>query len=243
VSTRVDVPFEPTPHPVVDAMLRLAEVGPGDFLIDLGSGDGRIPIAAARTYGAEALGVDLDPRRIGEARDSARRHGVAGKVRFVQGDLFKADIGQATVISLFLSSDANRKLRPRLLALAPGTRIVSNEHDMGGWRPDSTQIFPAGGSLGEYRLLSWVVPAKVEGAWRLKVDGREADVRFAQRYQRFDGLAYMEGRRHPIRNGRLNGAEVSLDLPVGNGSWRRLRGRVTPDGEIRGEGWDARRLG
>ena len=243
-STRVDVPFEPTPHPIVDAMLRLAKVGPGDLLIDLGSGDGRIPIAAARTYGAKALGVDLDPQRIVEARESARRHGVAGSIRFVQGDLLKADIGKATVISLFLSSDANRKLRPRLLDLAPGTRIVSNEHDMGGWRPDSTQMFPAGGSLGEYRLFSWVVPAKVDGAWRLKIGGREADVRFVQRYQRFDGLAYIEGRRHPTRNGRLNGPEISLDLPLGGGSsWRRLLGHVLPTGEIRGEGWDGKRLG
>jgi SAM-dependent methyltransferase len=243
VSTRVDVPFEPTPHPIVDAMLRLAKVGPGDLLIDLGSGDGRIPIAAARTYGAKAVGVDLDPQRVGEARESARRHGVAGSVRFVQGDLFKADIGKATVISLFLSSDVNRKLRPRLLNLAPATRIVSNEHDMGGWRPDNAQTFPAGGSMGEYRLLSWVVPAKVDGAWRVRAGGREADVRLVQRYQRFDGLAYFEGRRHPIRNGRLNGAEIGLDLPVGDGTWRRLRGHVTPDGDIGGEGWDGRRLG
>jgi SAM-dependent methyltransferase len=243
VSTRVDVPFEPTPHPIVDAMLRLAKVGPGDLLIDLGSGDGRIAIAAAKAYGSKALGVDLDPQRIAEARESARRHGVAGSVRFLHGDLFKADLGKATAVSLFLSAEANRRLRPRLLDLAPGTRVVSLEHDMDGWRPDSAQVFPAGGSLGDYRLFSWVVPAKVEGAWRLKVGGREADVRVIQRYQRFDGLAYMDGRRIPIRNGRLDGAGIGLDLlPAGDSSWRHLRGRVTPEGEMRGEGWEGRRV-
>src|SRR5262245_29926663 len=127
-SPRIDVPFEPTPHPVVDAMLRLAKVGPGDLLIDLGSGDGRIAIAAAKAYGAEAVGIDRDPRRVAEARERARRHGVAGRVKFLRGDLFEADLGRATAVSLFLSADANLRLRPRLLGLAPGTRIVSNEH-------------------------------------------------------------------------------------------------------------------
>jgi SAM-dependent methyltransferase len=248
VSPRIDVPFEPTPHPIVEAMLRLAEVGPGDLLIDLGSGDGRIAIAAAKAYGARAVGVDLDPRRVAEARERARRHGVAGRVRFLHGDLFEADLGKATAVSLFLSAEANLRLRPRLLDLAPGTRIVSNEHDMERWRPDSTQVFPAGGSsgnsnLGDWRLYAWTVPAKVEGAWRLKVDGREADVRLVQRYQRFDGLAYMGGRRLPVRNGCLAGAEIGLDLlPAGDSGWRRLRGHVGPEGDIRGEGWIGRRV-
>jgi SAM-dependent methyltransferase len=242
-SPRIDVPFEPTPHPVVDAMLRLARVGPGDLLIDLGSGDGRIAIAAAKAYGAEAVGVDLDPRRIAEARERVRRHGVAGRVKFLHGDLFEADLGKATAVSLFLSADANLRLRPRLLGLAPGTRIVSNEHDMDDWRADSTQVFRAGASQGDYRLFSWVVPAQVEGAWRLKVGGREAEVRLVQRYQRFAGLAYMEGRRIRVRNGRLDGAGIGLDLlPAGDSSWRRLRGLVAPEGDIRGEGWEGRRL-
>jgi SAM-dependent methyltransferase len=243
-SPRIDVPFEPTPHPVVDAMLRLAKVGPGDLLIDLGSGDGRIAIAAAKAYGAEAVGIDRDPRRVAEARERARRHGVAGRVKFLRGDLLEADLGRATAVSLFLSADANLRLRPRLLGLAPGTRIVSNEHDMDDWRPDSTQALPAGPSPDDWRLFAWTVPAKVEGAWRLKVGGREADVRLVQRYQRFDGLAYMEGRRIPVRNGRLDGAGIGLDLlAAGDSGWRRLRGLVTPEGDIRGEGWDGRRLG
>ena len=237
-SPRVDVPFEPTPHAVVDAMLRLAKVGPDDVVIDLGSGDGRIPIAAARAYGATAMGVDLDPGLIRQARETAERRGVAGKVSFVEGDLFGVDIGKATVVTLFLSPEANRRLRPRLLDLAPGTRIVSHEHDMGRWQPDRTA---AGRSLGGHRLLAWVVPAKVDGAWRLRVGEREVDVRLRQSYQQLDGSAVIDGREHPIRNGRLAGAEVSLDLPLGSGSWHPLRGQVTPTGELRGDGWDARR--
>jgi Methyltransferase domain len=234
---RVDVLFEPTPHAIVDAMLRLVEVGSEDFLIDLGSGDGRIPIAAARVYGAKALGVDLDPRRIREAREDAERRGVAGKVSFVEGDLFKADIGKATVVALFLSPEANRKLRPRLLELAPGTRIVSHEHGMGRWQPDKTA---AGRSLGGHRVFSWVVPAKVDGAWRFRVGEREIDIRIRQSYQWFDGSAVVDGKQHPIRNGRLKGAQISLDLPLGDGNWRRLRGHVTR-AEMRGEDWNADR--
>jgi methyltransferase family protein len=237
---RIDVLFEPTPHAIVDAMLRLAKVGPDDFLIDLGSGDGRIPIAAARTYGAKALGVDVDPRRVREARENAERRGVVGKVSFVEGDLFGTDIGGATVVALFLSPEANRRLRPRLLDLPPGTRIVSHEHDMGSWQPDRTA---AGRSLGGHRLFSWVVPAKVDGGWRLRVGEREIDVRIRQSYQRFDGSATVDGGSYPIRNGRLSGAEISLDLPLGGDTWRRLRGHVTPSGEMRGEGWDAKRQG
>jgi SAM-dependent methyltransferase len=236
---RVDVLFEPTPHAIVDAMLRLAEVGPADILIDLGSGDGRIPIAAARTYGAKAVGVDLDPRRVREARENAERRGVAGKVDFVEGDLFSADISKATVIALFLSPEANRKLRPRLLDLAPGTRIVSHEHNMGAWQPDKTA---ARRSLGGYRVFSWVVPAKVDGAWQVRVGERAIDVRMRQTYQWVDGSAVVDGREYPIRNGRLRGAQISLDLPLGGGNWRRLRGLVTPT-EIRGEDWVAGRPG
>jgi Methyltransferase domain len=238
---RIDVEFEPTPHTVVDAMLKLAKVEPDDFLIDLGSGDGRIPIAAARSYGATALGIDLDPRLIREARENARRRGVVGKVRFVQDDLFKADISQATVITLFLSRDANRRLRPRLLDLRPGTRIVSHWHDMGSWEPDRIRTYPAvGRTWRSGRLFSWVVPARVDGTWQVRVGGREIDVTLRQRFQRFQGFAIVDGTRRPIRNGRISGTQVSFDLPSGDGRLRRMSGRMTTAGEIRGQGWEAR---
>ncbi|AOB29740.1 RNA methyltransferase [Bordetella sp. H567] len=133
-----DVIFVPTPEPVVDAMLQVAKVGPNDVLYDLGSGDGRIPITAAKRFGTRGVGVDIDPVRIQEARANAKKEGVVDKVQFVQGDLFQQDLSQATVISLYLLPSLNLKLRPTLLKLKPGTRIVSHAFDMGDWTPDQT---------------------------------------------------------------------------------------------------------
>jgi hypothetical protein len=234
----LDVSFEATPQPGVNAMLTMARVGPDDFVIDLGSGDGRIPITAAKDYGARGQGVDLDPRRIEEARANAEQNGVLDKVGFVEGNLFDADISKATVITLFLWPDMNLKLRPRLLALAPGTRIVSHDHDMGDWRPDITRTRKRNAHSD---LYLWVVPAKVNGTWQLSDDGRVIDVRIEQKYQRFSGSAVVDGRSRPIRNGRINGAEVSFDLTVASGKSRRYTGRVTPIGAIDGDAWQAKR--
>ena len=151
---KLEVEYEATPHKVVDAMLKLAKLGPDDFLIDLGSGDGRIPIAAAKTYGAKALGVDLDPKRVAEAKANAEREGVTDKVTFVEGDLHGTEIGDATVVTLFLWPTVNLKLRPRLLDLAPGKRVVSHAHDMGDWHPDRQQ------TVGESDIFLWIVPAQ-----------------------------------------------------------------------------------
>jgi 23S rRNA G2445 N2-methylase RlmL len=132
-----DVIFVPTPHEVVEDMLRLANLRKGDVLYDLGSGDGRIPIAAAKKYGIRAVGIDIDPERIREATENARKAGVAGLVEFRQEDLFKADFREATVVTLYLLPDLNVKLRPRLWQeLRPGTRVVSHQFDMGTWRPE-----------------------------------------------------------------------------------------------------------
>jgi predicted RNA methylase len=132
-----DVVFVPTPQEVVDRMLEMANVGKGDVLYDLGSGDGRIPVTAAKRYGIRAVGIDIDPQRIAEAKENARRNGVAGLVSFRQEDLFKTKFGDATVVTLYLLPDLNVKLRPRLLAeLRPGTRIVSHQFGMGTWKPE-----------------------------------------------------------------------------------------------------------
>jgi SAM-dependent methyltransferase len=133
---RPDVVFVPTPQEVVDEMLKVAKVGPKDVLYDLGSGDGRIPITAAKRWGTRGLGVDIDPQRIAEANENARAAGVTDKVRFVQGDLFEMDLSPATVITLYLLPDLNVKLRPTLLKLKPGTRIVSHDFSMGDWKPE-----------------------------------------------------------------------------------------------------------
>jgi len=132
-----DVIYIPTPPEVVDAMLKVADVRRGDVLYDLGSGDGRIPIAAAKMYGVRAVGIDIDPARIAEAQDNAKKAGVTHLVEFRQADLFQSDFREATVVTLYLLPELNVKLRPRLWAeLKPGTRIVSHQFDMGDWKPD-----------------------------------------------------------------------------------------------------------
>ena len=150
-----DVPFVPTPERVVEKMLEVAKVGPRDVVYDLGSGDGRIVIAAAKKHGARAVGIDIDPERIKEARDNARRAGVSDRVEFRQEDLFKADFREATVVTMYLLTGVNQKLRPKLLAeLKPGTRIVSHAFDMGDWKPEVTA------KVGTSTVYYWVVPPR-----------------------------------------------------------------------------------
>ncbi|MGI8705499.1 MAG: SAM-dependent methyltransferase [Sphingomicrobium sp.] len=134
-----DVRYEPSPQPVVQAMLELAQVKPGDVVYDLGSGDGRIPITAAREHGARAVGIEIDPKLIARARSNAAKAGVSDRVTFLNQDLFETDLSEATVVTLFLYPDVNLKLRPKLQAeLRPGTRVVSHWHDMADWEPDRT---------------------------------------------------------------------------------------------------------
>jgi ribosomal protein L11 methylase PrmA len=150
-----DVIFVPTPQEVVDKMLELAKVGKGDVLYDLGSGDGRIPVTAAMRYGIRATGIDIDPQRIAEANENAKKNGVSHLVRFLQEDLFKAKFSEATVVTLYLLPDLNVKLRPRLLAeLKPGTRIVSHQFDMGTWKPERKL------ELNGRTIYLWTVPAR-----------------------------------------------------------------------------------
>lgn len=153
-----DVPYEPSPPEVVRAMLELAAVGASDVVYDLGSGDGRIVIAAARDFGARGVGIDIDPKRIAEANENARRANVTDRVKFVLGDLFESDFSAATVITLFLWPHVNMKLRPQLARLKPGTRIVSHVHDLGDWKPDRTMKVAIKGGR-ERTLFLWTVRA------------------------------------------------------------------------------------
>jgi precorrin-6B methylase 2 len=151
-----DVPYEPSPPEVVRAMLELAGVTSRDVVYDLGSGDGRIVIAAAREFGARSVGIDIDPKRIEESNENARRANVADRVKFVQGDLFESDFSEATVVTLFLWPHINMKLRPKLMALRPGTRIVSHVHDLGDWKPTrSVKVMTENGR--ERQLYLWTV--------------------------------------------------------------------------------------
>jgi SAM-dependent methyltransferase len=150
-----EVPYVPTPEEVVDAMLKLAGVKNTDTVYDLGCGDGRIVITAAKTYGARGVGIDIDPERISEANENAKKAGVTNRVRFIEKDLYEADIREATVVTLYLLSSVNLKLRPKLLSdLKPGTRVVSHQFDMGDWKPDKKV------EIGYRSIFLWTIPPK-----------------------------------------------------------------------------------
>ncbi|MDZ7958540.1 MAG: methyltransferase domain-containing protein [Aulosira sp. DedQUE10] len=151
-----DVPYVTTPQPVVDAMLNVAKVGKNDVLYDLGSGDGRIVITAAKNYGTRGVGIDISPDRIKEANENAQKAGVSDRVRFIQQDLFNTDLSEATVVTLYLLPDVNLKLRPRLFQqLKPGTRIVSHAFDMGDWKPQQTL------KVNGKTIYCWVIPENI----------------------------------------------------------------------------------
>jgi len=156
-----DVPYVPTTEPAVEAMLSLAKVTKNDVVYDLGCGDGRIVVTAAKKFGARGVGIDINPERIAEARENAKRNGVEHLVKFIEGDLFEADIREASVVTLFLLSSVNLKLRPKLLAeLKPGTRVVSNTFDMGDWKPDKEFTLDDNGedSYLSHKFYLWIIP-------------------------------------------------------------------------------------
>ena len=155
---KLDAPYVSTPYEVVDEMLRLAKVGPGDLLYDLGCGDGRIVISAAQRFGTRGVGIDIDPRRVADATAAARSAGVADRVRFVQQDLFETDFSDASVVTLYLFAELNARLKPKLLALKPGTRIVSHDFGIGDWAPDRVERVTAHGAI--HQLLLWTVPQR-----------------------------------------------------------------------------------
>lgn len=158
-----DVPYVPTTEPAVEAMLDLAKVTKNDVVYDLGCGDGRIVITAAKKFGARGVGIDINPERIAEARANAKKAGVEHLVKFIEQDLFEADIREASVVTLFLLSSVNLKLRPKLLAeLKPGTRVVSNTFDMGDWKPDKEFTLDDNGedSYLSHKFYLWIIPAK-----------------------------------------------------------------------------------
>jgi SAM-dependent methyltransferase len=215
----LDVPFVPTPPEVVERMLQMVDVGPNDFVVDLGSGDGRIAIAAAKK-GARALGVDIDPQRVSEAQENARKAGVEDKVTFRRQNLFDTSIGEATVLTMYLLPDVNMRLRPRILdELKPGTRVVSHAFDMADWKPDDYA------EIGYRRIYMWVVPAKVAGRWRLESGAESFTLTLEQLYQTIEGSAQIGGKTVQISDGSLRGTEIAFALPDG----RKFRGRVVGD--------------
>lgn len=212
-----EVPFITSPDNVTLEMLSSAGVKKGDHVIDLGSGDGRIVILAAKKFDATGLGVEIDPSLVERSKVSARNAGVADKVEFRVQDLFKTDLAPATVITMYLLPEFNLQLRPALLALKPGTRIVSHDWDMGDWKPDRTTVVPVPNkSVGREKsskIHLWTVPAKVDGLWCASGLLRGASITLTQTYQNFAGtLAWRERTRELA--GTISGTE--LRTPAGS---------------------------
>ena len=239
------MPFVVTPDNVTLAMLELAQVGPQDFVLDLGSGDGRIVILAARRFGARGLGVEIVPELVERSRRNAAKAGVAERASFVEQDLFKTDLSAATVITMYLLQEVNLQLRPALLALQPGTRIVSHDWDMGDWRPDRSVTVDAPDKPVGLRQAQPAAPVGGAGAGRRRLvwqrgEPTGARLRLAQHYQVFDATPVggqhgaAAGRAHrraaPAQRGRLRGHRrrrapahhASGDAPASAG-WRRVR--------------------
>jgi hypothetical protein len=201
-----DVPFVVTPDSVTLAMLQLAKVGPEDYLMDLGSGDGRIVITAAKRFGARGMGIEIRDDLIEKSRAAAAAAGVGSRASFRNQDLFKTDLSPASVVTLYLLPEVNLELRPKLLQLRPGTRVVSHDFDMGDWEPDKVQSLDAPdkpiGLEKKSRIFLWIVPARVDGLWCGTGKAKDRSITVAQRYQ-----------------------HVRIDIPA-DGAVRALEGRV-----------------
>jgi len=197
-----DVVWVPTAQALVDKMLDMAKMTQSDYVIDLGSGDGRTVITAAKR-GAKAHGIEYNPDMVELSKRNAEKAGVAGRATFVKADIFESDFSSATVLTLFLLTDLNIKLRPTILNMKPGTRVVSNSFGMGDWTPEETAIL-AEGCTSFCRAHLWIVPAKVDGAWQLG----QGQLTLEQKYQNFTGRLTTGNVIAPISNGKLNGDEI-----------------------------------
>jgi SAM-dependent methyltransferase len=228
-------PYVQSPMDVVDRMLRLAEPKAGEYLIDLGSGDGRIIVEAAKRYGTSGLGVDLDPRLVALAQENARKAGVEALAKFEVRDLFELDLGRADIVTAYLLPEVNAKLMPRLLQLKPGTRIVTHDYDMGPWHYDEMIDLPVAeklvGPLGHSKIFLFLVPADVRGEWRseLAEQGGAWQFRIGQSYQDLQIAASAGGREQRVRGSRLRGEEMRMVATgvVGDRAWNHaFRGTV-----------------
>jgi hypothetical protein len=204
-----DVPFVPTPQVTVDEMLRLANVGPKDVVVDLGSGDGRIVVTAAKKFGARGFGVELDSHLNLQAVENAREAGVEDRVKFLDQDLFKTDFSQATVVTTYLLPYMMLKLRPVLLGLKPGTRVVSHDFDFGDWRPDQKTYV-------RKNVFLWVVPANVAGRWHARLPvppiERLLDLELAQRYQDVSAHSRLNGVPTQVWEPKLVGDRLTFTI-------------------------------
>jgi hypothetical protein len=232
-----DVVWVPTPQTLVDKMLDMAKVTPKDYVIDLGSGDGRTVITAAKR-GARAMGIEYNPEMVELSKRSATKEGVNDKATFIKADLFESDFSEATVITMFLLSSINLKLRPKILDLRPGTRIVSNTFDMAEWKPDETAS--ASGCENWCTAHLWIVPAKVGGTWRLP----QGELTLKQTFQMISGTLKSGNVTAPI-SGKLNGDQISFTAGGAQYSGRVSGNNI--EGTVKSSGtsskWNAKKQG
>jgi hypothetical protein len=227
---KLDAPYVPTPQVTVDEMLRVANVGPKDIVVDLGSGDGRIVVTAAKKFGARGFGVELDWRLNLQAVENARQAGVEDRVKFLDQDLFKTDISEATVVTTYLLPFMMLKLRTVLLELKPGTRIVSHDFDFGDWRPDQKTYV-------RKNVFLWIVPAKVAGRWHARLSvppiERLLDIELTQRYQDVSAHARLNGVPTQVWEPKLVGDRLTFTIV--DTTDRENEASLYFDGRVRGE--------
>ena len=229
---RLDVVYVPTPQRIVDRMLDMAQVKPGDYMIDFGCGDGRMVISAAKR-GARGYGVDINPVRINEANENAKKAGVTDRVEFKIANLFEEDLSKADVMAMYLLPEINLRLRPKILNdMKPGTRIVSHDFSMGEWKPDQRD------TVAKKTVYFWVVPAKVEGKWQVN-GGQNFTVDLSQQFQMLSGKADVGGKPANV-SGRLRGADITLTIDSGGRKKQELKGKVDGN-QIVGTNWKATR--
>lgn len=218
-----DVIWVPTPQALVDRMLDMAKLTPKDLHFDLGSGDGRTVITAAKR-GAQAVGVEFNPDMVALSERAAAREGVTGKARFINGDIFQVDFTRANVVTLYLLPSLNLKLRPTILRMPPGTRVVSHAFSMDDWQPDQTD------NVEGRTAYLWIVPAQVEGTWRWSAQGggpREYELALRQQYQKVEGLVRLDGKMGQLRDIKLSGDQISFVVHEVAGTSGTLRREFT----------------
>jgi SAM-dependent methyltransferase len=220
-----DVVWVPTPDEVVERMLVMAQTKPDDFVVDLGAGDGKIAIAAAKKFGARSMGVEYNPDMVAYAQKNAQAAGVTGKAQIIHGDIFAVDFTQATVLTMYLLPSLNMKLRPQILAMRPGTRVVTHAFNMEDWEPDESS------DVGGRRVYFWVVPASVAGRWAMELSGAggsdKLSLNLEQKFQKIEGVAYLGSVLAGLREPRLSGFRISFAYVDSRGVRRDFTGRVT----------------
>ncbi len=235
---RGDVVYVPTPQIVVNEMLEMAKMGPNDYLIDLGSGDGRFVITAVKRYKAQGFGVDLDTYLLGVARKAAAAEGVADRAQFIEQNLFETPLDKATVISTYLLPEMNLRLRPKILAMKPGTRVVAHDYHMGDWNPDDQKTLSVPekkvGNPGVSYVYLWHVPAKAAGRWQsqINVGGKDQPYEFAfeQLFQVIDGSMRVAGQNSGTFTTKLRGEQLTFIVPPAAGRQRHeFSGRIVGD--------------